>query len=91
MTPFIGNVQKRQIHRKESKQMVARKWRSGDWEVGVSFWSNRKFLELDIGDYCTTLKKNTNLYTKFFRCEICILQILSQKKKKSNTSNLQVL
>ena len=88
MTPFIGNVQKRQIHRKESKQMVARKWRSGDWEVGVSFWSNRKFLELDIGDYCTTLKKkNTKLYTLSFSgvnfafC-ICILQILSQKKRK---------
>lgn len=73
--------------------MVARKWRSGNWEVGVSFWSNREFLELDIGDYCTSLKKKNKhqvIHSKFFRCEFAFCKFYL-KKKKSNTSNLQVL
>lgn len=65
--------------------MVARKWRSGNWEVGVSFWSNREFLELDIGDYCTSLKKkkNTKLYTlNFLGVNLHFANFISKKKKR---------
>ena len=40
MTPFMGNVQNRQIHRKKKVDgwLPENGEEVGNWEVGVSFW-----------------------------------------------------
>ena len=58
--PFILNVQHGQIHREESRSVVARAGSRAEWGAtangfGVSFWGDENILELDKSNGCTTL------------------------------------
>ena len=59
--PFILNVQHGQIHREESRSVVARAGSRAEWGAtangfGVSFWGDKNILKLDKSNGCTTSK-----------------------------------
>ena len=58
--PFILNVQRGQIHREESRSVVAGAGSRAEWGAtangfGVSFWDDENILKLDKSNGCTTL------------------------------------
>ena len=60
VAPFIRNVQRRQIHREESRSVVAGAGSRAEWVVtanrsGVSFWGDENILKLDKSHGCTAL------------------------------------